>query len=426
MKRTVDENKTLLVDGPASVTILSGVVEVFSATVKNDVPMVIREGKRIPFEVRAKAEFDLNLSESAVASEVDGSTIPASWAKAAEETLSLPKPATVMVVGGVDSGKTSLCLYLANRALKDGRKVIIIDADLGQSDIGPPGTIGSCRLTVPVIDPFETCAENVFFVGVTSPSGGAVSVLVGGVTVLEEKALRRGADVLIINTDGWVEGEDAVRYKVGLAKQIKPSRVVGIQEQSELTFLLGALTPIERLTVETPPQVRKRDSEERRLLRELGYKKYLKGARAEAFPLSWARIGDFVFGSGAPPTREHMNRIVESLGATPLYCEESSDVVFVALRKSQWFSEEDARNLEKKLNKKVMVTREQHEEGLLTGLHDSKNNLLGIGVLESIDYERRIIRVYTNVHKKVANLRLGRLKLDKKGKETGTTEPWTD
>jgi polynucleotide 5'-kinase involved in rRNA processing len=66
--------------------------------------------------------------------------------------------------------------------------------------------------------------------------------------------------------------------------------------------------------------------------------------------------------------------------------------------------------------------REDDEEGLLVGLHDSTDNFLGIGVLESIDYERRIIRVYTPVRRGVASLRLGRVKLDKKGKEIGLTE----
>jgi len=425
VKRTVDKGKTLLVDGPASVNILSGEVEVLGAALKTGGKMVIREGKRIPFEVGAKAEFDLTLGEKAVVNEVEGSTIPVSWEKAADEVLSRGKPVTVMVMGGVDSGKTSFCAYLANRALREKRSVAMVDADLGQSDVGPPSTIGYCRLNRPVVDPFEVGAESICFIGVTSPSG-AVSKVVEGILGMKERALKRGVGVLIVNTDGWIEGEDAVRYKVALAKQIKPDLVIGIQEKSELTFLLGALIETQNLAVESPPAVRKRDREERKLLRELGYKKYLKGARSESFPLRWVRVAGVAFGTGAFPSRERLRKIEELLGA-PLYCEELPDFVFVALDREEWVDEEVVRDLERRLNnKRVRVVREGDEEGLLVALHDEKENFLGIGVLERIDYERRVVRVYTPVREGVASLHLGRVKLDRKGSEIGLSDIFAD
>jgi polynucleotide 5'-hydroxyl-kinase GRC3/NOL9 len=425
VKRIVDKGKTLLVDGPASVIIQLGVVEVLGAPLKTGVKVVIREGKRIPLEIKEKAEFNLALGERAAVNEVEGSTTPLSWEKAALEVLSREKPVTVMVVGGVDSGKTSFCAYLANRALKESRNVTMIDADLGQSDVGPPSTIGSCRLAKPMIDPFEIGAESICFIGVTSPSG-AVSKVIEGIADMKEKALKRGVGVLIINTDGWIEGEDAVRYKVALAKQIKPNLLIGIQEQGELTFLLGALTESQNLVVESSPAVRKRDREERKLLRELGYKKYLKGARTESFPLRWIRVAGVAFGTGVPSSLERVKRIEELLGATPLYCEETANFVFIVLDREQWVDEEVMKGLEQKLNRKVKVVREGDEEGLLVALHDVKENFLGIGVLEGIDYERRVVRVYTPVRKGVASLIVGRVKLDRKGREIGLSDVFAE
>jgi len=425
VKRIVDKGKTLLVDGPASVIIISGEVEVLGAPLKTGLKVVIREGKRIPLEIKEKAEFDLALGERATVNEVEGSTIPISWEKAADEVLGREKPVIVMVVGGVDSGKTSFCAYLANRALKESRNVAMIDADLGQSDVGPPSTIGSCRLTKPVVDPFEIGADSICFIGVTSPSG-AVSKVIEGIISMKEKALKRGVGVLIINTDGWIEGEDAVRYKVALAKQIKPNLLIGILEQSELTFLLGALTETQNLVVESSPAVRKRDRDERKLLRELGYKKYLKGARTESFPLRWTKFAGVVFGAGVPPSRERMKRIEELLGATPLYCEETLNFVFIALDKEQWVDEELVKGLEQKLNRKVRVVREGDEEGLMVALHDIKESFLGIGVLEGIDYERRVARVYTPVCEGVASLIVGRVKLDRKGREIGLSDVFAE
>jgi polynucleotide 5'-hydroxyl-kinase GRC3/NOL9 len=253
-----------------------------------------------------------------------------------------------------------------------------------------------------------------------------VSKVIEGIAGMKEKALKRGVGVLIINTDGWIEGEDAIKYKIALAKEIKPNLLVGIQEKGELTFLLGALTETQNLVVESSSAVRKRDREERKLLRELGYKKYLKGARTELFPLVWTMVAGVAFGTGVPPSRERMKRMEELLGIAPLYCEEMPNFVFVALDKRQWVSEELVKDLEQKLNRKVRVVREGDEEGLLVALYDAKKNFLGIGVLEGIDYEKRVVRVYTPVHEGVASLHLGRVKLDRKGREIGLSDVFAE
>jgi polynucleotide 5'-hydroxyl-kinase GRC3/NOL9 len=424
VKHTVDKGKTFLVDGPASVSVLSGEIEVFSAPLKAGAKLVIREGKRIPFEIMEKAELEVMLGEKAKLNEVDGSTIPLSWKKAVDEVLNQDKPITVIIIGGVDSGKTSFCAYLGNRALKMKRTVALIDADLGQSDLGPPASVGSRRLTKAVIDPFELGAENIVFIGVTSPSVN-VSLVVEGIEKLKARIQQDRVDVLVINTDGWIEGEDAIRYKIALVKQVKPDLLVGIQEENELTFLLGALTETHRLSIESPSMLRKRDREERKLLRELGYKKYLKGAGAETFPLRWVKFDGVTFGAGAPPSRELCRKIEDELQAQFLHCEEMPNFVFIVLNKDQWLDEELIEVFEHKLKRKVRIVQEGSEEGLLVGLHDEKENFLGIGIVEGIDYVRRTIRVHTPVRKNVAWLSLGRVRLDKAGRELGIVDGFT-
>jgi polynucleotide 5'-hydroxyl-kinase GRC3/NOL9 len=326
-----------------------------------------------------------------------------------------------MVAGGVDVGKTSFCTYLVNNALKKQRKVSMIDADLGQSDLGPPSTISSCSITKPVRDPFEMGAENVFFIGVTSPSG-AVAKIVEGITDMKDKVLKRGAQVLVINTDGWVEGEEAVQYKMALVKQIKPDIVVGIQEQNELASLLNALSETENITIETSTAVRKRDREERKLLRELGYKKYLKNASNESFHLNRIQISGVPFWKGSAISSEHLNKIVELLKTQPTYCEETPSYIFIVLNKEERTDKEIAADIEDALNKKVKIVFEGDEEGLLMGLHDKEKTFLGLGILQEIDYERMILKVYTRVKKDVASIHMGQIKLDKTGKELGRSE----
>jgi len=417
VKRMVKAGQTLVVDGPASVTLLSGEVDILGARFRLGSKMVIRESKRVPFYVGADAEFEVLLSEKGAVNEFAGNTIPKSWETTVSTVLAdAHKPVIVMIVGAVDVGKTSFCAYLANRALKEKRRVAVVDADLGQSDLGPPSTISFSRIAKPIRDPFEIGAENICFVGVTSPSS-ALSEVIDGIATMTERVLRLGTDLLIVNTDGWVEGEDAVRYKLALAKRIKPHMVIGIQEQNELTFLLGALTEVPNASIEPSPAVRKRDREERKLLRELGYKKYLKGAAIQSFPLGWVEISGVPFGSGAPPSQNRMSKIVEQIGTTPLYCEETPNSIFIALSDEQWADEEIAKTLEDTLNKKVKIVWEGDEGGLLVALNDKDGNFLGIGIIKELDYNRRVLKVYTNVKKRITSIHVGQIKLDKSGKE---------
>lgn len=51
------------------------------------------------------------------------------------------KPVKIMILGGVDTGKTTLATFLANELLSSGFRVAIIDSDIGQKGILPPATI---------------------------------------------------------------------------------------------------------------------------------------------------------------------------------------------------------------------------------------------------------------------------------------------
>lgn len=426
MNRAVDAGKTLLVDGPASVILVSGETEILGARFKPGVKMVIRGSKRVPFLVLAKAEFEILLGEKGGVNEFVGTTIPVSWEAAVKTVLAdQNRPSVIMVVGAIDVGKSSFCAYLTNMALKDKRRVAIIDADLGQADVGPPSTLGSCRVSRPIRDLFDIGAQGICFVGVTSPSS-AVSEVVDAIAGMTQRVLEKRADLLIVNTDGWVEGEDAVRYKLALVKRIRPNLLIALQEQNELTFFLGALTEVQSIAIEPSPAVRKRDREERKLLRELGYKKYLKGATVQSFPLAWVRVSGAPFGSGQPPSRSHMEKIAEQIGTVPMYCEESSDSLFIALSREQWADEEIAKILEQSIGKKVKIVWAGDEEGLLVALHDKDGKFLAMGLIEELDYDRRVLKVYTNAKKGVASIHVGRVKLDKSGKELGQSDLFSD
>ncbi len=419
MNRTVESGKTLLVDGPASVVATSGRVEVFGFIVGNTSKVVIREGKRLPFVVEETATFDISLGEGANAEEVDGNTVPPSWIRAYEELLNLQtKPVTAMVLGTVDSGKTSFCTYLINKLLREKQKVAILDGDLGQSDIGPPCTIGYAFVTKPVTDLFDLEAENAFFVGVTSPSR-AISKAIEGLASLKKEILGNSPDFVIINTDGWVEGEDAVNYKVQLVEELSSDVIFCIQREDELAPLLNVLERFKKVIVDSPSAIRQRSREKRRSLRELGYVKYLRNAKVQSLPLSWLKIEENEL-IGLSKTRKNIKqarKIYELLGMKPLHFVELQDRICIVIGKRRGISAGNIKKVEEFMKKKVMVIWKGEEEGLLMGLHDAERKFLGIGVLHEIDYMRKIIKILTPVSEKISIVTIGRVKLDKNLKE---------
>ena len=425
MKHIVENGKTLLVDGPAAVSLLSGQISILGAPFVVGEKIIIRDGKRMPFGVRKKATFDLMLGEGASLEEIDGGPVPASWENAAKEVLSLKKPVTAIVIGGVDSGKTSFCTFLINEALKKKCKTGIIDADLGQSDVGPPSTIGCSFVSKPVKDLFDIGAENAYFVGLTSPSG-AVRKVIAGLSELKNGVMGADVDFLVVNTDGWIEGKDATKYKIQLTEIVSPSVVVGIRQEDELTPILTALKEVKVLSIDSPQLVRRRNREKRKILRELSYKKYLKQAKVHSFALSWVKVEDSLMGTGNSVAPERVEQIKNLLGTRPIYSEETLNTIFIVLRRNQSVTEEQIKKIQERFGKKAKVIREGEEDGLLLGLQDERGKFLGIGILCGVDYKRRVMKVFTPINEDVSTIRFGQVKVDENGRELGLSTVYSN
>ncbi len=421
MKLFVEAGRTLLVDGPASAILISGEAEVLGAPMAVKRRAVIREGRRAPIEVKRTAELELMLGEGASYEMIEGTTLPSSWGRAVEAALMRQQAKgslTAMVIGDIDSGKTSFCTYFANNAIREGLNVVIIDGDLGQSDVGPPCTISHCRLKGPVKDLFDLRAEDAYFVGTTSP-GNAIHYAVKGFVAMKDEVDKKGFDLVIINTDGWVKGEDAARYKLQLIDAIKPDVVIGIQHEGELAHIIEGVRGPDVLLVERPLAIRERERERRKSLRELSYKKYLRGGRLRSFPMGWVQIERAPFGSGAVPSAQRLERIKSLLGVQPIYCEETLEKLFIALKKDQRIADENVKRLEEDVKKQVKVVYEGDEAGLILALNDVNGRFLGIGILKGICYDRRVVKIHTPVEGIVRSIQAGRLKIDEEGRELG-------
>lgn len=147
---------------------------------------------------------------------------------------------TALLVGGLDSGKSSLARTLLGAALDAGRSAAYLDADLGQSSVGPPATVGMKHVRSRAdLEPEALArADAIAFVGSTSPAGHALP-LVAGATRLLARARDEGADFVAVDTSGLVSGIHGQLLKFHKLEMLQPDLVVGLQRGEELGPLLG-------------------------------------------------------------------------------------------------------------------------------------------------------------------------------------------
>ena len=180
---------------------------------------------------------------------VRGSPIPDDW------KLSLE--GVVAIVGPTDSGKSGLSTYLLNVHVDRG-KVCVVDADVGQSDIGPPGFV-SCACTseqVPHIS--ELRPLDGYYVGSVNLQGVEELLLAGVVRCLKRVA----APLVLINTPGWTTGRGAQLLRA-LVDAVE-ARAINIGER----ILPGLLAS-------RPSYIYPRGPQERKELRNLAYRRHI-------------------------------------------------------------------------------------------------------------------------------------------------------
>jgi polynucleotide 5'-kinase involved in rRNA processing len=220
---------------------------------------------------------------------------------------------TTMLVGGLDTGKSTLARRIAQGGLEAGLTAAILDADIGQSSVGPPSTVGLKLVRQPGdLEPEALSrADALAFVGTTSPQGHLLP-LVSGSRLLLDHARAQGADVVVVDTTGLVSGvfgQILKFYKIGL---LRPDRVVGLERGEELEPLLGVVRrfyAVEVVALPVPPDVVATSVERRAVLREESMRRYFTE------PLQRWRVKPTVFMPALPDLFDLsvLNRILVGL-----------------------------------------------------------------------------------------------------------------
>ena len=420
MRKDVPDGTTLIVSGPASATTVEGKATVLGMALTVGRKLVVRRGKALPFEADGSTSLDIVLGADAHIEEVKGSTIPVSWRSAVADVLAHPTPCTVMVLGDVDTGKTSFSTFLLNTALHHEVQPALIDVDLGQSDIGPPTSIGFCPISKPLADLFSEKPAAIFFTGHTSAKGITQRVELGLETMLTRVAEEKGG-MTVINTDGWISGEGAHAYKRGLIRTAHADVLVGIQRRDEFEPILSPMEQagVMALRISPSPAVTKRGREERQALREQSYKKYLGNPTARSLQMNWVALEYTPLGQGTRVDRPRVTALQRALRTNIVYSEESEEAVFIVIEKTGSVEDAAVSAAETLLHKDVYVVKEGEENGLLVSVLNAEREFLGLGILSKLDYVNHAMKIDTACEDTISIVQFGRVKISETGAELG-------
>jgi polynucleotide 5'-hydroxyl-kinase GRC3/NOL9 len=203
-----------------------------------------------------------------------------------------------VLVGGLDTGKSTLAERIARAGIEAGIPVGLLDTDVGQSTIGPPTTVGLrlCRSPGDLEPDALARADHLAFVGSTSPQGHLLP-LVTGARLLLDRARASGAELVVVDTTGLVSGVYGQNLKFPTVGVHQPDLVVGLARGQELEPVLGVLRrfyPAEVVSLDVHPDVVPTSVEQRAQSREESMRRYF------AEPLQRWRVRATVFMPALP------------------------------------------------------------------------------------------------------------------------------
>jgi polynucleotide 5'-hydroxyl-kinase GRC3/NOL9 len=188
-----------------------------------------------------------------------------------------------MIIGATDSGKSSLLKYLLNELLRKKITISVIDADVGQSSLGLPGTI-CMKIFFHEHEPEKFTFEKMSFIGTVNPAMNmpAVISITGSMSII----CREKSDITLIDTSGLISGETGRTLKILKIKTIKPEHIIALQIGEELEHILTFADEFHIHRIPLSRMVKSRSREERILYRKIKFREYFDKYKLNDFLLS--------------------------------------------------------------------------------------------------------------------------------------------
>lgn len=264
---------------------------------------------------------------------------------------------SVFLIGGMDTGKSTMAVAITREALRRGRSVALVDADIGNSTIGPPTCVGLKVIRSEADIGARQAADRLHFVGGVSPDRLVLQHVIA--TTAMAHAGQEAADLVIVDTTGTVSGVVGQTLKYHKVELIRPDLILALQRGGELEPVIGMLRrffAVDVVALPADPDVPPSAPDARATARIQLF------TEAFAEPLERWRVRETVFAPTLPMGLD-LGRL----------------------------------------------------DGVLVGVQDGSGGCLGLGRLE---FSEDVLRVLTNAGDGMQGLRLGSLRVDLATMET--------
>lgn len=182
-----------------------------------------------------------------------------------------------LILGGVDTGKTTLTAALAGQ-LAASQPVGLVDADIGQSHLGPPTTVGWALLDDPKADFSKLTASGISFVGDVTPERHLLQLT--GAIVQGVQQVSKVTKSIIIDTPGFIRGPAAAALWWTIHRILRPDLVLAVQRYDELSDILAGWTPAHgQLEHVKAPEIPAKSWETRRRYRQRQFARYFRNSK---------------------------------------------------------------------------------------------------------------------------------------------------
>ena len=366
------------------------------------------------------------------------------WKRLAERIV-MPNQ-RVLVLGPSDAGKSTFCRYLIDYACAASLKVAFVDADVGQSQIGPPTTIGM-KFFEPVPDdaapylPFggyenvttnqvnsgteSTHIENtkkkptdelyhkadaLYFVGALSPQRNLLPILTG-TRLMVDAGLNAGAEFTVIDTTGYVQDGAAVALKQQKIDLIRPHHLVCIGRSKDLERIVSCYSDLNFLTIHylLPHKlVRTKSSEARKRNRKAKFEAYFANSELQTVPIEEIRGARTAFFNGRIANQKELEILTRLTEEKIIYAEWGHRSVSLIARRN--LPQSATKNLKNYLSLSFVVAETPaYIEQRLVGMVNEEGNTLAIGIIEKMDFQNQAlnIRCEPGIAEKIKVLQFG-------------------
>ncbi|MCD6348520.1 MAG: hypothetical protein J7L91_02730 [Candidatus Korarchaeota archaeon] len=402
IKIGLSKGEGLLLRCPASLKVISGEVEAWGGPIEEvEVPL---EG--VDLLLTARRDSTVEVEGQYIKLE---NPIP-EWWEQLPEVLAGKK---VLFLGRIDSGKSSSILYLTNKLTSMDHPLTIIDSDVGQSDLGPPGVISSKRLEEPVIHMKLLEPDFMYFIGDKTPSGHFLPMVRGVFEALKNS----DTDTILVNTTGFVDGGAARALKRFKMEFVDPDIIIAIEKEKDDLEHLMRIVPrgVEVKRFPSPVGSTGKDRSYRMAARRALVRRYLEGGQVRRVNLLDIELRNTFLLTGKKKIW-YVPFLEGVLGTKIHWLEESPDML-IALTEGG-VDRRKAEKLSDLLNKEVRIAPLDLYRGLYVGLL-AKNRCAGVGIVQSLNIREGVIDVLTKYDENIEGLAFGYIRFNAEGEELG-------